>query len=332
MAAGGDRETALRAWLRQLTESVAENPAAAGLALVAAYDGGPAMLAEVGQGIAELERQLLAIRPALPVPLAQAIAAGIERVLRTWLLAGRQAELPRVADDLTDWVLNVVNVDTTRQLKSRPDPSESSRLLDHVGRGDPSLAVFEAIGGERGRILAATARLGASDGYRSLTAPRIRRQAGVSRRNFELLFDGVASCYLEAIEVLMHAAVARAARRPTTAGDWASRIERLTRRFCAEVSGSPLLARLGFTGVLEPGGEGLRCRENLLTSAASWLRAEAPQPLRPAPLAVEASLAASWRVVQADLMTGFNSRRDATILAHLLLAPPLVKRQAERVK
>jgi AcrR family transcriptional regulator len=294
-----DWENGLRGWIGEMMDSAARNPAALGLALVSAYDGGPAMLREISAATATLERRLAADPVAAPLPLARGIVAGVERVISAKLVGGRQDELPPLTRELADWAVRIHSSRprrSTRPVRRELDP----RSVSSSGE-DPGLAAFRSIGGDRGRILAATAKLSAVGGYWSLTAPRVRRKAGVSRRSFEELFDSIADCYLEAIEALVIAAAVRAGRRASKTDAGSPRREDLGNRLCDEIAASPLLARLAFTDVLAPGVAGLRCRGHLTAIAAKWMHTEAPWQERPPLCAAEAAAAGGWRMIQADL-------------------------------
>lgn len=301
MGVSRDWESGVREWVRTLTASVAANPHAARLVLVDAYDGGPAMLREIEAATANLERQL-AFGP-VSTALSQAILAGVERVVRNHLLEGREAELPRLAKELADWVLSVCELEPLEAPGPAPGPgpAEQRPLPPTTGRKDPAFAVFESIGGDRGRILATIARLSVAKGYWNLTTTDLRREAGVSRRTFDALFDDIGSCYAEAGRALLTAAARTAIAESDDSLSWASRIEQIVDRLCAEVGHSPLLARLGFIDVFTPGSTGLFRRERLLTRSTVWVRTSAPPSRRPSELAAEASMAASWRVVQAEI-------------------------------
>jgi len=105
-----------------------------------------------------------------------------------------------VSQELLDWALCF--------------PDEAARELESLDRGliwrDTTLEplpgpsggggnAFSATG-DRALILAAVAEFAAAKGYASLTAPRIRSAAHVSRRKFDSYFDGVEDYYLAALE------------------------------------------------------------------------------------------------------------------------------------
>jgi AcrR family transcriptional regulator len=328
----------VHAWVHAALDAAAAKPEATRFALLDAYDGGPAMLRVIEDATAALERQLALALSDLPLPLARAIVAGIERVVRVRLLQGREAELPGRADELMDWVRRVG--ESAAAFPPEPAPRAHSIRAGSNGAGasfraDPGFAAFAAIGGERGRILAASARLALANGYWGLTPSRIRREAGVSRRTFDALYDGVESCYLEATEALVVAAARRAAGSLGTELGRRPWLEGLAANLCAELARSPLLARLALSDAFVPGSAGLRLRERILTRATAWLCASAPTLSRPGELAAEASLAGAWRSAEGEFDVAAPMPRSQTphLVSSLVLAfqPPAAPQLPDRV-
>lgn len=322
IAAAPNPGQGLRAAVRAVVGSAMDHPLAAAFALEGAYDGGPRLLPEIAAATRDLERQLGGALDGLPPPLSQAIVAGVEQVIRGKLAGARRAELPGLADELAAWAAAVA------ALRDRCPPGAASRSnsarrvgrRSAVGRADPGFAAFGAVPGARGRLLAAVARLAAADGYRSLTPTGVRREAGVSRRAFDALYDGVEPCYLEAGETLMAAAASRSVGSADGAADWPARVHRVAANFRAEVARSRLLVRLGFLDAYAAGASGLRSRERLLARAGSWLRAESPSRWHPGEPATEASLAAAWRLLEAEFAASAKPRPEApSLLAQLIL-------------
>lgn len=312
-------ENGVYKWIRTLTASVAANPHAGRLVLVDAYDGGPAMLREIEVATSVLEQKLAGAL--MSTPLSQAILAGVERVVRSRLLEGREVELPRLDDELAGWILSVSDLESVSVPESGLTTAAPRPLQPTSARRDPAFAAFEAIRGDRGRILAAVARLSVAKGYWNLTTTDLRREAGVSRRQFDNLFDDIGSCYAEAGRVLLTAAARMAIDESDDSLNWSSRIAQIVDRLCAEVARSPLLARLGFVDVFTPGSVGLLRRERLLTRSAAWLHNSAPAGQRPSELVAEASIAASWRLVQVDVAASETGAwTEASTLMALLIA------------
>jgi AcrR family transcriptional regulator len=327
----GDWERDLRVGLLSLMKGVAEQPKEAHLALVDSFAGGPSMLERMRVAVSEFEQLLtdiLTMAPertgAGPSLVTQGMAAGVMRVARAWLLTGRGGGFSQIADELADWMLSLRGACATE----RADSGVASVGTDQakwVKRGLLA-SPLEGVGGERGRILAAVAKLSASEGHSALTVTKIRAAAGVSRRNFDAQFADVDECFLEASEALAVTAVGRAERRAWGAGNWERGVYRASVALCTEVVRHSSLAQLGFVDIFEPGRAGLERRERLVTLGADRLRKSAPARRQPSELAAEASIAAAWRILREEIRAG--RRRDlaqvAPLVAYVLLAPSML--------
>jgi AcrR family transcriptional regulator len=332
-----DWEEAVRSGLRSLTEEIIENPSAGRLALVEAFAAGPAMLREMSFAFRDFEQFVLDTfnaapdRVAMPLPIVQGIAAGAERVLRARILSDREAELRGSVDELADWALAMHDPAVTLLPVPAVGPSRSGRRIGSHGSGRRSAtAEMCAVGNERGRILASVVRLSAQEGYWNLTIPKIRREADVSRRAFDAHFESVSDCYLRGIEALTATASARAQRQAAGTGSWEQRVIRLTKGFCTEVAHSAALARLGFIDVFAPGRDGMECRERLISQGVRVLQRMAPADSQPSALALEASVAAGWRMIQAEVTAGRTKKlpQVAPLIAYVVLAPTVGARRA----
>lgn len=316
---GRRKEDRLRAWVWAILGAAAENPHAARLVLVDCYDGGPAMVREIAAATEEIERQLADSPVALPLPLGRAVVAGVEYAIRAKVLEGREAQLPDVADELADWVVRVAALEPRYGSELRAE----GKGVRQVKRGrDPGLAAFAAIGGDRGRVLAAVAKLSSDGGYWNLSLPAVRREAGVSRRHFDALFPNLDHAYLEAIATVSTAAARAVIAEMDETSLWPSRVEELCGRFCDQIARSPLLRRLAFVDVFAPGSAGLRCRDRLLSRSARLLRTTQPPDRASAKVAIDAALAATWRVFQAEIKAtgGPPGVGSASFAAELILA------------
>lgn len=325
-----DWEAAVRSGLHALMVEIAEHPPAAALALVEAFEAGPAMLREMGSKMREFERSVLdtlSQAPGgieVPLPIVQGIAAGVERVVRTKVIEGRNAELPEISDELADWALAMHHP----AVEKLPGPAAGATNGERRARrrpGDRELGTteFGALGDERARMLGAVVKLSLTEGYWNLTIPKIRREAAVSRSSFDSHFDGVDACFLGAVEALSEAAAVRAERKASGARSWERGVCRMAIAYCSEVARTPALAQLGFVDVFAPGREGLRCRERRIDLAGHRLRRVAGPGQELSPLATEASAGAAWRIVQAEVVGGRSrtAPRLAPQIAYVTLAP-----------
>lgn len=324
-----DWEQAMRAGVRSLMKEISDNRSAGKLALVEAFEAGPAMLREMTFATRDFEQFILDTfnsapeRVAMPLPIVQGIAAGAERVIRTRILSDRGGELPAISDELTDWALAMYDPAVAELPSAGPVNGPSTRRAGTAAKRKPASGEFAPIGNDRGRILAAAIKLSADDGYWNLTIPRIRREAGVSRRSFDSHFDGVSDCYLQGIEALVARAIARSQRHAAGDGSWESRVFRIVRSYCTEVARSPALAQLAYIDIFAPGQEGMTCRERMISNGAVHLSRLCPPAERMTELQAEASAAAGWRIIQTEIAAGRAKKlpRVAPLIAFVFLAP-----------
>ncbi len=315
-------ELALRAW----TDGIAREPKAARLGLVEVFAGGGAALEQMrraeGHYEAMIEQSFAGAPNPVPVPplVVKGIVAGVHRVARAQLLAGRAHELPGLADELLEWMLcfrchaaaSLGRLDGPPAL-ARPDTATLA-IHDGAARGE-----------DRARILDAVARLAAREGYWQLTVPRIRSAAGVSRKRFNEHFEDVHGCFIAALERLTERALAHAVPAGAGARTWPGGLHRALCSLCASIAADPVLARLGFIEVFAPGPDGMLCRERVIAGVAESLRVSAPAGQRPSELAAEASVGAVWGVIHRHVASGraHELPRITAVLSYLALAPAI---------
>jgi AcrR family transcriptional regulator len=304
---------------------VAEDPRAAWFVLVEAPGVGPEALDRLGHASelfgAMLKRCFVRAPDGIELPplLIRGMVAGLIRVLRAYLLEGRESDLPSLADEMLEWVLCI--------------RSEAAMELEFIASGavagpanrDGRLGGIDrkALGDDRALILSAAARLGASGGYGELSIPRIRAAAGVSRRSFDAHFESVKDCFLDALELRTGQAVADAASQGAGSPSWPVAVHRTVTALCAHVARDPVRARAVFFGVFAAGPDGVRRRVHFVTNVAEFLIASAPEAQRPKQLAAETSVGAIWGILHHQIATENTQHllRVAPILSYLVLAP-----------
>lgn len=253
--------------------------------------------------------------PRLPRLLVKGVVAGCSRLARARLLSEDPRRLTLDGGELMEWALCLCDDDAVR--------------LSGLGTvGAPPLPVAAAgapLGDERAMILAATARLASREGYATLTVPRVRAAAGVSRRSFDDHFDGVADCFLAMLEMLSDRTLAAAEPCYLTAEDWASGVHRMIVRLCQYLAGDPDFAKLAFLEVFSPGPEAIRWRSEMIAKLATLLRRGAPPTQRPSVFAAEASVGAMWGVIHHFVASGHGDELPiaAPVLSYIALAPAL---------
>jgi AcrR family transcriptional regulator len=319
-ASAKDWEDGIRAGLDALMPVLASNPKAAQLALVDAFDVPRALQGTMSEAIEAFELLLtesFAAAPeglAAPRHLVSGIVAGLMRVARSTSLAGRSGELPRLVAPLMDWMLSLPSVDllALRTLDPRPLLT-NTRSLGHIN-------LTEQFDGEYGRLVGAAVKL---RGASQLTIPKIRVEAGVSRRGFDAWFSSAADCSLGAVEALARAAAGRARHWAREAQSWEGRIYTETLALCIQCAQNRDLTGFALGALFATKRAGLIRRERLISTAADGMRTMTSRRKRPDPVAAEASVAAAWHILEADIIAGRG--RDlpqvAPLLAYILLAP-----------
>lgn len=300
---------------------VVGNPEAARLALVEVFAAG-AVAVERMLYTNRLFEALVAktISPAdgptrLPPLVVKGIVAGCGRVARARLLSEHPRRLTLDGGELMDWALSFCDDDAARL-----------RGLEVAGAPPlPPTAAAPPPGDERAMILAATARLASNEGYATLTVPRVRAAAGLSKRSFDTHFEGVADCFLSTLDMLTTRVLAAAEPAYLTADDWASGVHRMIARLCRHLAGDPTVAKLAFLEVFSPGRDAVQWRSETIVKLAAMLRRGAPPTERPTMFAAEASVGAMWGVVHHFVATGREAQLPAAgpVLSYIALAPAL---------
>lgn len=326
----GSRRDQIRAGILVFVREVAENPKAARLALVEVYNAGSAALERIDHTSGLFEALVKASVDAdcdveLSSLIVKGIVAGFSRVARARLLEGCEHELLRAPGELEEWMLSlcfdeaweVCRPFRAARLAGRAEVAGSDRD-GAVALGDHPLGPDE-----RSLILCAVMRLTAREGYGSLTVPRIRTAAGVSRRSFDAHFEGVSDCFLAALEWNAQTFLAEARAARLSSRGWAARVHRVLTALCAQIADHSAVGKLGFVEVFAPGEEGVRWRVSFVASMSEFLRNGAPPDQRPPEVAAEASVAAVCTVLRHYIATGQVRwlREAAGLLSYFVLAP-----------
>jgi AcrR family transcriptional regulator len=300
---------------------IAGSPETSRLALVEAFAAGAVALERMlrtnrlFEALVARNLDLADEAPQLPRLVVKGIVAGCSRVARARLLAGDPRQLALDGAELMEWALSF-----------RDEAVVRLRGLGTGGAAPLPPATAELpFADERAMILAATARLASKEGYTSLTVPRVRAAAGVSRRSFDAHFAGVADCFLATLDVLSDRTLAAAEPSFLTADSWASGVHRMIASLCQHLAGNPTFAGLAFLEVFSPGSEAIRWRSEMIAKLGAMLRQGAPPAQRPTVFAAEASVGAMWGVIHHFVATERGSQLPvaAPVLSYLALAPAL---------
>jgi AcrR family transcriptional regulator len=322
-AAEGEEEwrERLRLGFLAFANQITDSPEAARLALVEAFAAGAVAVERMQrtnrlfEALVEKNLALADDAPRLPSLVVKGIVAGGSRLARARLFSGRPRQPALDGDELLQWALSFCDDDVVR-------------LRDLGAAGVPSLpeaAPVMPLEDERALILAATAKLASEEGYATLTVPRVRAAAGVSRRSFDTHFEGVADCFLATLETLSDRTLAAAASLYFTAEDWASGVHRMIADLCRHLARDPTFTGLAFLEVFSPSPEAIQWRSEMIAKLATRLRLGAPPTRRPSECAAEASIGAMWGVIHHFVATGRGTQLPvaAPALSYLALAPAL---------
>jgi AcrR family transcriptional regulator len=257
----------------------------------------------------------------MPPLLLQGIVSGVARVVRDRLLADHEGELSSLAEDLMAWALcyRWESIGVLDRLDGRPAACRIA--AEYATPDDP-----KAWGGhidDRALILSAVSKLTVADGYETLTVPRVRAAAGVSRRAFDALYGGVDDCLLAALELHTGEALAKLVSAHDAGKSWPGGVYRAVAALCAHIAEDAAFARLAFIDAFAPGPVAIKRRTQLVNTTAELLRESAPLEQRSEPLMVEASVGAVWGVLHHQVVHGQAHRLPniAASLAFLATAP-----------
>jgi AcrR family transcriptional regulator len=223
----GDVIAGLRKALRSLMDRLAQEPQRAQTVFIESSAAGPRVRDETDAALGELEALLVHTFAVAPRPaagtkhLAVGLVAGVVGIIRRTTLAGRVDELPGLAGDLTDWMLSVADEEVVTFLRQR-SRSVDGNVGDRLQRLGVGSATRESVTGGVNRAIATAARLAATNGLAGLSSAKIRKDAGLSRSEFDQHFASVDDCFLAAVESVSASAATTAqlyaarGRRPGT--------------------------------------------------------------------------------------------------------------------
>lgn len=302
-------------------DQITRSPEAARLALVEAFTAGAVAVERMQR--TDLLFEALVVKnlslaegaPRLPPLVVKGVVAGGGRLARARLLSCQGGKPALDGGRLMEWALSFCSEDVVR-LQGVRAPAAAP-----LGEAAPVMP----LGDERALILAAMGRLASREGYATLTVPRVRAAAGVSRRSFDTHFESVTDCFLATLETLSDRTLATAAPVYFTADDWASGVHRMIAGLCWYLAHDPMFAGLAFLEVFSPGPEAIQWRSDMIAKLAAKLRRGAPPTRRPSEFAAEASIGAMWGVIHHFVATGRGTQLPtaAPALSYLALAPAL---------
>ncbi len=333
---GIDLLDGLQAGLRHLMGHLSREPELAQAVFIEAFAAGPQVREEMEASLEALEGLVaealnLAPRPiAGTTHLAAGLVAGIVATIRKTARTGKAEELSDLTDDLNDWMLSVAHEEVVAfsQSSSRTSDEGAGGLLFQMRNlGMSPQAVADA----GRRAVTTAARLAAANGLVGLTSAKIRKEAGLSRREFESHFNGVEDCFLDAVESVARAAADVAESSADGIEGWERRTLKTVGSLCSLAAGDRKLSRLVLLDVTAPGRTGLLRRDVMTERAAERVCDQAPSDRRPSSLAANASVDAIWRIAETEVAAGRTTqlRRLAPVFVYMILAP---RRHASRAR
>lgn len=309
-------------------QDMAAAPRVAKFMLQAAPAAGPAFTSALRNssmrlGVA-LEFCLGADHGPPPHPLLlEGMVAGLARIGRVWVSAGEEDEVGQVAAEAVEWIASLTIASAhDAELPVAAFPPGRRKGLSVPGRlrsGDWE----ETFGDERAMILAAAFQI-ARSGYHQLSIPRICREAGVSRRDFDRHFDGLDDCFTSALEERATRAIAVAMRPDPESATWADIVREALRMLGSAIEDDRDGARVLFVEITAAGTGGIESRDRLISELAHALRAIAPASQAPSELASEASAAAAWALLRRRVQDQSSATTAAIPILTLLILGPAV--------
>jgi AcrR family transcriptional regulator len=335
---GVDLLDGMHSGLRHLMGHLAREPDLAQAVFVESFAAGPRVRDEMGTAIGRLETLVaetfsLAPRPAAGTThLAAAVVAGVVGTIRRTALTGRTEELPGLTDELLDWMLSVAHEEVATFIpRSRPVGGIVGDRLPEIGGVQTSR---ESVADVSRRATMTTARLAAANGLTSLTSAKIRKDAGLSRREFEQHFTGVEDCFLGAVDSVATLAAGTAETSAEGSPSWGRWTYRAMTTLCALAATDRDLSRLVLLDITAAGRPGLQRRTQLIERAAARIRRHAPADGRPSELASAASVSAVWRIAETEMAAGRTKQlpRLAPVFAYMILASRRTGHRARSVQ
>ncbi len=300
-AADRPHEQRLMAAMRAWAELAAAEPDATSMLVLGAFGAGTKALERRRLVLDELERRIHVGRAAIAGERAtgadsedpsahagdltiKAILGGIREVTAARLRAGRESELPQLADELTAWAAcypaqlpaGLQAPPATRSQSTNGTPAlHSERARRAEGRlpsGRSELPRQFIVKSQRERIVDATAAIVAEKGLAALTIPEIARRANVSHQTFYGIYPSKHDAFLGAQKVGMHQALAVAveayqAQQP----EWPRAARAGLHALIDYLASEPAHAHLSLVDTFATCPEAIEIRDSTLQAFASYL-------------------------------------------------------------
>ncbi len=278
--AEGDWDEQMRRAFAALGTAVADQPAAARIALVDVYAAGPAGLAHADEALSGFAWQLTEAlgrspeRAAVPPAIASGLAGGIRAVLESRVARGETAAVPELMPALRDWALSYRNPpQPIRRPRTRPPLNSVSRFVVHD---------------QVDRIFGAVAATVAEKGYPAMTLDDIAKSAGASLTTFYQHFDGKEQAFLAAYDSAMAQAEAAALPPLRWSRSWEQGVRAALEAYLSFWAAEPQWAHIAMVDVLTAGQPGLAHRDRANGLFEQILQPGAERAPEAGPLTIEA--------------------------------------------
>lgn len=316
--AGDEIGRCLRCVVIAMVREWSADPRAAHLMLIDAYAAGPSALKQARLASRSIEARIGECLDSAPdgaslAPLAaEGIVAGVFSAVRSRLLGG--GDLGELCDPLGRWATAYCELPQWQIIKARlTDRAPANN--DATAPGDEREKATEPEG-DRGLLLAATAKLVAARGTASLELEEIVSTAGISRRGFEAEFADLEACIAAAHRLYADRAIDCLVRgaegEPAPASDACSWLASLG----CQLAIDPVLAVLCFSDVAVSGPRLVRDHHRFLTRIAR-LAVGTTETAGPA---TEASAGALWGMLRQRVVMGRAAQASEAALALASLA------------
>ena len=349
----GSLQDRMKVSMQAFCDLAASDPDGMSMFLFGAFGAGPKALQQRARSLEAFEQSAEMTRDSLAAAFAaglttKVIFGGIREVAAARLRAGRAAELPGLAPELTQWASSY-----PLMLPSALAKPVSGKKSEHAGeQAAESLRARRAHGrlpggrhdlsrdyverSQRERIVDATAAIVAEKGLAGLTIPEIASRAGVSHETFYEMYATKHDAFVGAQKVGLHQAftftvLAYSAFR--VEDGWARAVAEALRSLIDYLASEPAHAHLSIVDTFAATPDTLAIRDDTLRGFAYYLgpeEREAGEGIEVPAIAPEAVVGGIWQVLHHYIERGMLSELPAVTpqLIYLTLTPFLGAQQA----
>jgi len=326
LAAGGRvvRGRSLERELAAFLTLLAENEHAARFCALESFSAGALGAQAARRSAAALAAAVAQLRQQAglscgPPWMAEALVAGVWRVVANRLGAGRAAELPALAVPLARWLATPCAAGPSSDLGAATPGARGRYGARALVGADPALggrrlAAFQL--SPRRALMAAALDLGCRRGAGALCERAVAQAAALPVRRLREHFESPAQCLAEALTLAWEELVQRLLVLERAGGAQA----RIAALIDALAQDAPF-AQLGLEEVVAFGPAGVRARERMMCGIERLLEPDLPAQLE-RPLAIEAGAGAIWGALGACRRAGRLGASPSLVPALLALTSP----------